>query len=58
MRSVGRAEVEPSSGEAAIDDPWLVLDFLQAVIDDLQQVGQAGEGDVGQIPSTGLRSGV
>ena len=28
--------------------PGLVLDFLQAVPDDLEQVGEAGDGEVGQ----------
>jgi hypothetical protein len=36
------------SGEAALDEAGLVLDLLQAVPDDLHQVGEAGDGEVGQ----------
>src|ERR1022692_425040 len=41
-------QAQPGSGEAAFDKPGLVLDFLQAVPDDLDQVGEAGDGEVGQ----------
>ena len=41
-------QAQPSSGEAAFDEAGLVLDFLQAVPDDLDQVGEAGDGEVGQ----------
>src|SRR5262249_34962584 len=39
---------EPGSGEASLDYPGPVLDFLQAVPDDVDQVGEAGDGEVGQ----------
>src|ERR1017187_3234582 len=41
-------QAQPGSDEAAFDKPGLVLDFLQAVPDDLDQVGEAGDGEVGQ----------
>ena len=41
-------EAEAGSGEAAVDEGGLVLDFLQPALDGLQEVGEAGEGDVGQ----------
>ena len=44
----GWFQAEPGSGEAAVDKTGLVLDFLQAVPDDLDQVGEAGDGEVGQ----------
>src|SRR5262245_7612597 len=39
---------QPGSGEAPLDEAGPVLDFLQAVPDDLDQVGEAGDGEVGQ----------
>jgi hypothetical protein len=36
------------SGEAGPYEAGLVLDLLQAVPDDLDQVGEAGEGEVGE----------
>src|SRR5260370_27433693 len=39
---------QPRSGEAPLDEAGLVLDLLQAVPDDLDQVGEAGDGEVGQ----------
>jgi hypothetical protein len=39
---------QSGSGEAAFDEAGLVMDFLQAVPDDLDQVGEAGDGQVGQ----------
>ncbi len=39
---------QPCSGEAAFDEAGLILDFLQAVPDDLDQVGEAGDGEVGE----------
>ena len=39
---------QPCSGEAALDEAGLILDLLQAVPDDLDQVGEAGNGEVGQ----------
>jgi hypothetical protein len=42
---------QPGSGEAAFDEAGLVLDLLQAVPDHLDQVGEAGDGEVGQHPA-------
>src|SRR5690349_4388242 len=39
---------QPGSGEAAFDEAGPVLDLLQAVPDDLDQVAEAGDGEVGQ----------
>src|SRR5260370_727656 len=39
---------QPRSGEAPLDEAGLVLDLLQAVPDDLDQMGEAGDGEVGQ----------
>jgi hypothetical protein len=39
---------QPGSGEAAFDEAGLVLDLLQAVPDGLDQVGEAGGGEVGE----------
>jgi hypothetical protein len=39
---------QSGSGEAAFDEAGLVLDLPQAVPDDLDQVGEAGDGEVGQ----------
>src|SRR5258708_2493128 len=39
---------QPRSGEAPLDEAGLVLDLLQAVPDNLDQVGEAGDGEVGQ----------
>ena len=36
------------SGEAALDEGRPVLDLLQAVPDDLDQVAEAGDGEIGQ----------
>jgi len=41
-------EGQPGSGEAAFDEAGLVLDLLQAVPDDVDQLGEAGDGEVGQ----------
>jgi hypothetical protein len=38
----------PGSGEASLDEAGLGLDLLQAVLDDLDQVAEAGDGEVGQ----------
>jgi hypothetical protein len=35
-------QAQPGSDEAALDEAGLVLDFLQAVPDDLDQVGSPG----------------
>jgi len=50
MMSAGSVWVEgqPGSGEASLDEAGLVLDLLQAVPDDLDQVAEAGDGEVGQ----------
>jgi hypothetical protein len=45
---VSRLQGQPGSGEAAFEEAGLVLDFLQAVPDDLEQAGVAGGGLVGQ----------
>ena len=39
---------QPSSGEAPLDEAGPVLDLLQAVPDDLDEVAEAGDGEVGQ----------
>src|SRR6266536_3383432 len=39
---------QPSPGEAAVNEAGLVLNLLQAVADDLDQVAEAGDGEVGQ----------
>jgi hypothetical protein len=39
---------QPGSGEASFDEAGPVLDLLQAVPDDLDQVAEAGDGEVGQ----------
>jgi hypothetical protein len=39
---VSRLQGQPGSGEAAFEEAGLVLDFLQAVPDDLEQAGVAG----------------
>src|SRR5260370_608666 len=39
---------QPRSGEAPLDEAGPVLALLQAVSDDLDQVGEAGDGEVGQ----------
>src|SRR6516165_1658457 len=39
---------QPGSGEAAFDEAGPVVDLLQAVPDDLDQVAEAGDGEVGQ----------
>ena len=44
----GPVQGQPCSGETAFDEAGLVLDLLQAVPDDLDQVGEAGDGEVGQ----------
>jgi hypothetical protein len=44
----GLVQGQPCSGEAAFDETGPVLDLLQAVLDDLDQVGEAGDGEVGQ----------
>ncbi len=41
-------QVQACSGEAALDEAGLVLDLLQAVPEDLDQVGEAGDGEVGE----------
>jgi len=43
-----RVQSQPGSGEAALDEAGLVLDLLQPVPDDLDQVAEAGDGEVGQ----------
>src|SRR6266568_1886159 len=50
IRDVRRVwlHAQPGSEEAAFDKQGLVLDLLQAVPDDLDQVGEAGHGEVGQ----------
>ena len=42
---------QPGSGQAALDEAGLILDLLQAVPDDLDQVGEPGNGEVGQHPA-------
>jgi hypothetical protein len=44
----GLVQGQPCSGDAAFDKAGLVLDLLQAVPDDLDLVGEAGDGEVGQ----------
>src|SRR5689334_12764463 len=39
---------QPGSGEASFDEAGPVLDLPQAVPDDLDQVAEAGDGEVGQ----------
>ena len=39
---------QPGSGEAPLDEAGPVLDLLQAVPDDLDEVAEAGDGEVGQ----------
>ena len=41
-------QCQPGSGEAAFDEAGPVLDLLQAVPDDLDQVAEAGDGEVGE----------
>src|SRR6266542_3042443 len=50
IRDVRRVwlHAQPGSEEAAFYKQGLVLDLLQAVPDDLDQVGEAGHGEVGQ----------
>src|SRR5260370_18584124 len=50
IRDVRRVwlHAQPGSEEAALDKAGLVLDLLQAVPDDLDQVSEAGYGEVGQ----------
>src|SRR5260370_11191107 len=50
IRDVRRVwlHAQPGSEEAAFDEQGLVLDLLQAVPDDLDQVSEAGHGEVGQ----------
>jgi hypothetical protein len=43
-----RFEGQPSAGEAAFDRAGLVLDLFQAVPDHLDQVSEAGHGEVGE----------
>ena len=50
MMSLGldRVQGQPSSSEAALDEAGSVLDLLQAVPDDLDQMAEAGDSEVGQ----------
>src|SRR6266568_9353837 len=43
-----RVQGQPGAGQASLDEAGLVLDLLQAAPDDLDQVGEAGDGEVGQ----------
>ena len=44
----GLIQGQACSGEAAFDKAGPVLDLLQTVPDDQDQVGEAGDGEVGQ----------
>ena len=46
----GKALFDAISHEPAFDEVGLVLDLLQAVPDDLDQVAEAGDGEVGHGP--------
>ena len=48
MSLLSGSRLSPGSGEASVDEAGPVLDFVQAVLDDLQQMSESGEGDVGQ----------
>jgi hypothetical protein len=58
MMRVLRFEAEAGSGEAAVDEGGLVLDFPQSELDGLEQAGEAGEGDSFRVqvtPAPGTR---
>ncbi len=48
VRLFGLVQGQPCSGETAFDEAGLALDPLQGVPDDLDQVGEAGDGEVGE----------
>ena len=43
-----RVQGQPGSGEAPFDEAGRVVDLLQAVPDEVDQAGEAGDGEVGQ----------